>query len=192
MAVDDNLSTIPSGVASPPDPYSGNIYVSWASVDINVAGNPGPFNPNRIMVEVSSDGGNNFSPATIAGAENFDLIDSSEKDATPAITVSQGRLPSESGVSGDLGITAGQVAVTFDDFGDSTQHIKSNTISAGTNNSFGDQTEGDIAEGAATDFTIPVDITNTAGLDSLEVTVNIVDSSDQYLGLGSSPPVAKS
>ena len=35
MAVDDNLSTIPSGVTSQADPYSGNIYVSWASVDIN-------------------------------------------------------------------------------------------------------------------------------------------------------------
>ena len=37
MAVDDNLSTIPSGVTSPADPNSGNIYVSWASVDINTA-----------------------------------------------------------------------------------------------------------------------------------------------------------
>ena len=71
MAVDDNLATIPSGVASPADPYSGNVYVSWASMDINRRLNPEPFNPNRITVEVSSDGGNNFSPATIAGADNY-------------------------------------------------------------------------------------------------------------------------
>ena len=37
MTVDDNLATMPSGVASPADPYSGNIYVSWASIDINTA-----------------------------------------------------------------------------------------------------------------------------------------------------------
>ena len=127
MAVDDNLSSIPGGVASPADPYAnntstlantnnvGDIYVSWASVDKNTSIPIAPFNPNRVTVEVSSDGGNNFSPATIAGAGN----QATEEDATPALTVSQGRLPTESGLSGDTGITAGQVAVTFDDFGDS-------------------------------------------------------------------------
>lgn len=80
MTVDDNLSTIPSGVASPADPYSGDVYISWASIDINTAIPIAPFNPNRITVEVSSDGGNNFGPATIAGAGNV----TGEHDATPA------------------------------------------------------------------------------------------------------------
>ena len=57
MAVDDNLATIPSGVASPADAFSGNIYVSWASIDINTAIPIPDFNPNRITVEVSSDQG---------------------------------------------------------------------------------------------------------------------------------------
>ena len=101
MTVDSNLATIPSGVASPADPFSGNVYVSWASIDINTSIPISPFNPNRITVEVSSDGGNNFSPTTIAGAGNV----ATEKDATPAITVSQGRLPTESGISAIRGLS---------------------------------------------------------------------------------------
>ena len=181
MAVDDNLATIPSGVASPADPFSGNVYVSWASIDRNTAIPIAPFNPNRITVEVSSDGGNNFGPDTIAGAGNF----ATEKDGTPALTVSQGRLPTESGVSGDLGITAGQVAVTFDDFGDTPQAILANTISAGTDNSFGGAT-GSIGIGTTTLFTNTVtNVTSTAAdpLDSLDVKVAIVDSNDADLGL---------
>ena len=108
------------------------------------------------------------------------MIWPAEKGADPALTVSQGRLPSESGVSGDTGITAGQVAVTFDDFGDGA--IKSNTITAGTDNSFGGST-GNIGIDATTAFTSNVDITNTSTLDSLEVTVNIIDSADNYLNL---------
>ena len=194
MAVDDNLSSIPGGVASPADPYAnntstlantnnvGDIYVSWASMDNNTAIPIAPFNPNRVTVEVSSDGGNNFSPATIAGAENL----STEEDASPALTISQGRLPSESGVSGDTGITAGQVAVTFDDFGDSPQAIHANTITPGTDNSFGDLTEKIITEATTTYFPIGVTgVTSTSAdpLDNLDVTVNIVDSGDQFLGL---------
>ena len=178
MTVDDNLSTIPSGVASPADPYSGNVYVSWASMDINTAIPIAPFNPNRITVEVSSDGGNNFGPATIAGAGNV----TGEHDATPALTVSQGRLPTESGVSGDTGIAAGQVAVTFDDFGTNQQQILANTLTAGTDNTFGGATGG-INIGTITSFANPVNVSNTSTVDSLDVTVNIVDSNDAYLGL---------
>ena len=80
MTVDDNQSTIPTGVTSQADPYSGDVYVSWASVDVNTAIPISPFNPNRIKVEVSSDGGNNFSPLTVAGAGNV----ATEHDDTPA------------------------------------------------------------------------------------------------------------
>ena len=182
MSVDDNLSIIPSGVASPADAFSGNIYVSWASIDINTAIPIPDFNPNRITVEVSSDGGNDFSPATMAAstAINDGNGPESERDATPALTVSQGRLASESGVSGDNGITAGQVAVTFDDFGDGV--IKANAITAGTDDSFGGATGG-IAVGTTTAFSNTVNIANTSTLDSLEVTVNIIDSADDYLSL---------
>ena len=52
-------------------PISGNIYVSWTSVDVNTAIPIPDFNPNRIKVEVSSDGGNNFSPITIADVNSY-------------------------------------------------------------------------------------------------------------------------
>ena len=83
MAVDDNLSSIPRrrGVAG--GPYANNTSTSPTPITWVTSTSHGrastktrrfrlrPFNPNRITVEVSSDGGNNFSPATIAGAGQF-------------------------------------------------------------------------------------------------------------------------
>ena len=77
---------------------------------------------------VSSDGGNNFSPLTITDVNSDNGNDLNgeqgaaggptlDRDFNPAVTVSQGRMPSESGLSGDAGIPGGQVAVTWDDFG---------------------------------------------------------------------------
>ena len=104
------------------------------------------------------------------------------------LTVSQGRLPSESGAPGDIGIAGGQVAVTFDNFATNQDEILANTLSPGTDDSFGQQFSGfsggiPIGTTDATTFQIPVNITNTATVDSLDVTVNIVDAQDQYLGL---------
>ena len=152
------------------------------------------FNPNRIKVEVSSDGGNNFSPLTIADLNDATFTDDgnfmSENDTTPAITVSQGRLPAESGQAGDAGIPGGQVTVGWDDFAANQNQIMANTISAGRDYSFGAQYNGFQGEipfftylTGGTAFPLPVSISNTNGLDSLEATVNIVDSSDADLGL---------
>ena len=77
---------------------------------------------------VSSDGGNNFSPMTITdvNSQNGNDINGQQgaaggptldRDFNPAITVSQGRAPSESGLSGDPGIPGGQVTVTWDNAG---------------------------------------------------------------------------
>ena len=190
MTVDDNLSTAPTGVATLPDAYSGNVYVSWASVDINTAIPIPDFNPNRIKLEVSSDGGNNFSPLTIAGNGNFlaDPIIGNEQDSSPAITVAQGRsgdtspLGNESGQSGDAGIPAGQVALSFDDFGNN--QIVANTVSAGRDYSFGAQYNGQVGVipigtylTGGTAFALPVSISNTTGLNSLTATLNIISPS---------------
>ena len=198
MTVDDNLATIPTGVTSLPDPNSGNIYVTWASVDVKpTLENAGVFNPNRIKVEVSSDGGDNFSPLAIAGNNN-DLPDPTvpgEKDTTPVLTVAQGRSGvdnsegNESGQAGDVGIPGGQVAVTFDDFGNN--QVVANTISPGDDYSFDAQysiSSGSIPFGTylsgGTAFPVTVSsISNPTQLDTLDVTVNIVDSSDANLGL---------
>ena len=106
----------------------------WASIDVNTSIPIAGFNPNRIKVEVSSDGGNNFSPVTIADVGDATAgrgrqRRTTQRDAAPAITVSQGRLPTESGAAGRPGIPGGQVAVSWDDFGDN--QIMANTISAG-------------------------------------------------------------
>ena len=159
MTVDDNLSTIPAGVTSQADPYSGNIYVAWAGIDVDTAIPITGFNPNRTKLYVSSDGGNNFSPVTIGDVNSQTEFDdgnalTSERDATPAITVSQGRLPSESGVGGDAGIPGGQVAVTWDDFGNN--QIMANTVSPGQAYSFGETNDfGIIAEGGGNGFLDP-------------------------------------
>ena len=70
MTVDDNQATLPPSVASPIDPTSGNVYVSWTTIDIISASDRGDptFNPNRILTTVSSDGGNNFGPPTLTDA----------------------------------------------------------------------------------------------------------------------------
>ena len=202
MSVDGNLATIPAGVASPADANSGNIYVSWATVDLNSANPIVPFNPNRIVVEVSSDGGNNFSPMSIAttataGTDNGNSLPT-ERDATPALVVSQGRQASESGKSGDVGITAGQATVTFNDFGDN--RIMANTITSGTANSFGENwnrgssssasspsTSSGIAVGGESLFSVNVTgVPVTAG--TLDITLNAVDSVDQYLTVGLEAP----
>ncbi len=188
MTVDDNVATAPTGVTTQPDAFSGDVYVAWTSVNHNTAIPIVDFNPNRIKLEVSSDGGNNFSPLTITGNGNFldDFLVPNEKDSTPAITVAQGRLPNESGQSGDAGIPGGQVAITFDDFGNN--QIVANTVSAGRDYSYGGESGlipfgTYLTGGTAFGLQTPVSIPNTTDLNSLEVTVNIVNSSDADLGL---------
>lgn len=132
MTVDDNLATIPSSVNSQADPYSGNIYVAWTSIDVNTAIPITPFNPNRTKLEVSSDGGNNFSPLTVTNLNSAVFTDdgnfTTEKDTSPAITVAQGQLASESGQGGAAGIPGGQVTVGWDDFGDSPAQLMANSV----------------------------------------------------------------
>ena len=192
MTVDDNLATIPNGVASQADPFAGDVYVAWTSVDINTSIPITPFNPNRTKLVVSSDGGNNFSPLTVTDVNNSSFTDdgnfTTEHDTTPAVTVSQGRMGSESGLTGDAGIPGGQVAVAWNDFGGG--QLMANTVSAGRDQSFGQQYSiqtGTIPFGSylsgGTAFPVPVSISNLTDLNSLDVTVNIVDSSDANLGL---------
>ncbi len=196
LTVDSNLATLPPSVASVPDPTSGNVYVSWTTDDIPVYQNPlgGNFNPYRIATVVSSDGGNNFSPMAITDVNSDNGNDLNgeqgaaggptlDRDFNPAVTVSQGREPSESGLSGDPGIPGGQVAVTWDNAHNNV--LMANTLSAGHDTSFGDQQSHFIPVASIdnTDFKIPVNLSNATNLDSLDVRVDIIDPSDQFLGL---------
>jgi subtilisin-like proprotein convertase family protein len=200
LTVDSNQATLPPSVSSQIDPTSGNVYVSWTTLDVPVTGNPldGLFNPYRILTTVSSDGGNNFGPPTVAdvNSQNFndtngDPVLAGEagpgngpttmRDFNPAITVSQGRLPSESGLSGDPGIPGGQVTVAWDNA--ATNTMEANTLTAGHDTSFGNQQGGAIPQNFNTTFSLPVNISNLTNLDSLDVRVDIIDPTDQFLGL---------
>ena len=129
MQVDSNLPefTDPASGQVQTDPYSGDVYVSWSGVDVKPSlVNAGTFNPNRIKLIVSSDGGNNFTSEAIADVNSSQPDNgngpTTERDSAPALTVSQGRPASESGLNGDAGVPGGQVAVTWDNFGDGAAH----------------------------------------------------------------------
>src|SRR5206468_1013065 len=67
LAVDANVAsfTDPQTGAVQADPFAGNIYISWTTVNQAPAGNPPNFNPARIPLVVSSDGGQTFSGAAL-------------------------------------------------------------------------------------------------------------------------------
>ena len=110
---------------SQPDTFSGNVYVSWTSIDVNTAIPILDFNPNRIKVEVSSDGGNNFSPLTIADINSQTARprrqrpDDRARRARRRSRSARGGSRARAARRGDAGIPGGQVAVGWDDFGDS-------------------------------------------------------------------------
>src|SRR5262249_31664664 len=101
------------------DPTAGSIYVAWTSSDTPFANPPSNFSPNRILISASSDGGNNFSGATVVNA-NGNV--GPGRMTNPTLTISQGRAFRAPGTLGptDPGATAiagGQVTVGYDDFG---------------------------------------------------------------------------
>jgi len=89
------------------NPGSGNVYISWISNDVIPAlADPANFNPNRVLVAASSDGGFSFSaPQTLNDGGNF----GDQRNAGPRLAVSQG--------TADGTIPAGQATVIWDDFG---------------------------------------------------------------------------
>ena len=167
LAVDRAPTAPPAGV--PLDPHAGNVYIAWASGDIHPA-NPNvdlPYNPNRIEVVVSSDGGNTFSGETIASTGgNFGPQDNSH----PQLVVNQNN--------------SGLVTVGWEDFGTGSGAtpkytiLNSNTIQAG--DSYGiNGTTGPIQPGTApasgpnipvmTPFTASVNVPNPAAITGLTV-----------------------
>ncbi|MDB5350556.1 MAG: regulatory domain of in-like proprotein convertase [Planctomycetota bacterium] len=104
----------PSKNVTQNDPFSNNVYIAWAT---NEFGDQHAFaaeNNNAIVLTGSSDGGNSFSPPEVVNDSKFSST--TELDATPRITVSQGR-PAKTLSPTDPGVPAGQVTVVWDDFG---------------------------------------------------------------------------
>jgi subtilisin-like proprotein convertase family protein len=200
LAVDDNIAsfTDPTTGQVQTDTSSGNVYVAWASGSvapaiIPTAGVPFPtslFNSNVIKMVTSTDGGQVFNAPVVVNtnAPNLSALalygPTTERDAEPAITISQGRLPTESGVAGDAGVPGGQVTVGWTDTAPNEHQVLVNSVLAGTDLGF-NGSNGFINFGTTTDFTTAVQIpaNDIPFLTSLSLTVDISDSSDTNLGL---------
>ena len=89
MTVDDNLATLPTGVGLQADPYSGDVYVSWTSIDVNRS-----IPIARISTPTGSSwwsrrtGGTTSARVTIADVNNADVLTgrrqpTNERDTEP-------------------------------------------------------------------------------------------------------------
>jgi subtilisin-like proprotein convertase family protein len=187
MAVDDNVPsfTDPTTGEVQTDLSSGNIYIAWSGQIVPPAGNPQGvfFNPSPIVLTVSSDSGQSFS--ALNAVNNSAYGPTTERDATPQIAISQGRLPDESGEGGDAGIPGGEVTVGWVNYGPNQNALMTNKISPGRNFQFNSPDSGSINIGTTTSFTQTVSVPTgqIPNLDDLSVTLAITDSNLATLGV---------
>jgi subtilisin-like proprotein convertase family protein len=127
MAVDTNQAsfTDPRSGDTQGDPYSGNIYVAWATDDTAPTGATGTYNPDRAVMAVATpgsvSGAISFSPPMTVNTANQYQGNTGGKAATPQIVISQGD------ISG--AITPGQVTVVWDNI--SSNAIESSPVDGG-------------------------------------------------------------
>ena len=202
MNVDSNPATPykdPVTGAIQSDPYSGNVYVAWATTAIAPAGNPlgAQFNPNATVLIMSSDQGNSFSSQI--PINNSAYGPTVERDSQPQIVISQGRPAGQSGQTGDPGIQPGTVTIGWTDIGSAATAsppqslLTDNTMTPGLNfpaTQILGVSSGFINPGtktSATDTffsqTVSVPGKQLANLNSLTLSVGITDANDAMLGL---------
>ena len=208
LAVDDNAPTFTDTDSkgqsrTQSDPNVGNVYVAYGTSDHNINNGPSNFNPYRILLQVSSDGGQTFGgPTTINdNANNLTNGVTNEQAGSPEITISQGRAARPAGTNGtndpgDPGVPGGQVSVVWDDFGTGAKAgtpfdvIWDDSVggsTSGTTNTVGQQfatTTGPINDAIAglngapsisqtTIFNIPVNITDPSFTTLSDLTVTL-------------------
>jgi subtilisin-like proprotein convertase family protein len=199
MAVDDNVAsfTDPTTGEVQTDLNSGNIYVAWSGTITQPAATlpsipAALYNTSPILLMASSNGGQTFSAPAPVNTVAYDNqgLGTQERDASPQIIISQGRLPDQSGQQGDAGIPGGQVTVAWNDYGANQNQIMANTITQGQNFQFNDTTAtlinaGTMAGPSATVFNVNVSLTAAQinSLDALSVNLAITDSTDATLSL---------
>lgn len=206
MAVDDNIAsfTDPTTGEVQTDTGAGNIYIAWttqAVAPVLVSANGIPFadalfNPNVINMITSTDGGQNFNAPVVQDVPQPNLNGlalygpTTERDAQPAITISQGRLPDESGLGGDAGVPGGQVTLGWVDTAANQHQVLVNSVSPGGQALDFNGTGGFITPGtkngvSITDFPVTVQIpSNEIGLlNTLSVTMDVFDTNDGMLGM---------
>jgi subtilisin-like proprotein convertase family protein len=212
MAVDDSVPTFSdvdaNGVTrTQNDPNSGNVYIAWQSIDNIPAFNPTNFNPNRIRMVASPDGGNTFSDQVVNNNNgNF----GSARPTTPRLVISQGSAPRAAGTNGPTdpgspGVTPGTVNVIWDDYGTGANAnppfdaLVDNRLAGAFSQTF-TGTAGPIADAgmgtpnvpATTDFPITVnvtDLTHFLSVTNLTVTLAIVHPQVAELNIQLIPPV---
>ena len=169
MAVDDNIAsfTDPTTGEVQTDTGSGNVYIAWAAgavapVLVSADGIPfgsGDFNPNVIEMVTSTDGGQDFNAPVVQDVAEPDLTELSlygpttERDAEPAITISQGRLPDESGWQETPGFQAVKSLVGWIDMAANQHQVLMNSVLPGQVYDF-DGTTGVISPGTKAGVTI--------------------------------------
>ena len=116
IAVDNNVANFvdPSTGAVNSDPFSGDVYVAWASVSL--VGQPGGdlLAPQAIYAMGSSDGGQTFTPPRqISQSGGY------RTNGTPSGNVGN-RMPRVAVSQGQAGTTGGQLSFVWDDFASGT------------------------------------------------------------------------
>jgi subtilisin-like proprotein convertase family protein len=213
MAVDANLASFPDKnsigqTVTQTDPTAGDVYVAWTSNDTAYQqSSAASFNPNRILITASSDGGNTFGATTVLNAND------NVKPGTmvsPTLTISQGRVARAAGTLGptDPGVSAipgGQVTVGFDDIGSEANAtppfdiLWDNQASGaavqtfqGATGTIGDAMKsGSISIPNVTDFPITVNITNPSfqSVSDLSIDLSLTHPNLSELSVVLIPPV---
>jgi len=135
LTVDDNPAsfTDPTTGAIQRDPYSGNVWVAWSTIETRPSGiydfttGGAVWNPNSAQVTVSSDGGQTFSTATRlnTNVDRWTGPTGTYAMATPKIAVGPGK---------PGGAAGGNATVVWDNFGLAGvdfDGIQSNSLSGG-------------------------------------------------------------
>lgn len=184
LAVDDNLTSYvdtnylgQSYVQN--DPYVNNVYVAWATND-QPHQNAVNFNPNRILMVASSDGGANFSGPVVLNNNGNSGGGGTQRATTPQLSISQGR-PANTALygPGDTGIPGGQVSVIYDDFnsgnsGSPPYDIIWNNRTSGAAAQSVNGNVGPIAPSSTFDFQASVTITNPNFITLSDLSVSVI------------------
>lgn len=169
LAVDSNLAsfTDPTTGATVTDPFTGDVYVVWASVDSNTFGGIPSFNPNTIRMATSNNQGVSFTaPAYVDNSSNANgyfqspstnppssgiIHDSIARYVSPQVTISQGSAT----------VPGGQLSIVYDDYGSQAPAdrivVQTNTV-GGTSQQFASTGTTQIAPNGAT---IPINVNIT-------------------------------
>ena len=213
MAVDANVASFSDvnsigQTVTQTDPTAGDVYVAWTSNDTPYANSVAAvFNPNRILITASSDGGNTFGGITVLN-NNGNVKPGTM--TSPTLTISQGRVARAAGTLGptDPGVTAipgGQVTVGFDDIGTGANAtppfdiLYDNQASGATVQTFQGSTgtigdamkSGSVSIPNITDFPVNVDITNPSfqSVSDLSIELSLTDPALNELSAVLIPPV---